>query len=137
MCSRLSEHVNMVRDWERPNGLTIAERNAQINPQGCHTFGGLLIGQILPGLLVGGAEKLAGGLNGSGDTGSETNVEEGIKNNRNLSYIQKSFSAALNEGKYTEAERYLKELKSMSESDSKYTKYYNEAKKSYDNRSKV
>ena len=127
----------MVRDWERQSGLTTAERNRQLNPNGCHTFGGLLIGQILPQLLIGGAEKFGGALNGSGDTGSETDVEAEISENRNLAHVQKNFSSAMKSKNYADAEKYLKELKSMADSDSKYTKYYNEAKKSYDNRSKV
>lgn len=105
-----------LKDYEKQCGLSLAERNAIANPYGSHTFGGLLISQVLPQLLIGGAEKLGNsGLCGSGDTGSETDVE-GEKNT--LSGIGKTlrqFDTALAAGKSEDADKHLGELKKIAD----------------------
>ena len=105
-----------LKDYEKECGLSLAERNAIQNPYGSHSFGGLLISQLLPQLIMGGAEIIAGsGLNGSGDTGSETNVEGEIDTFSNIGQTLRKFDTALADGKDEDVDKYLSELKKIAD----------------------
>lgn len=66
-------YINL-KDYEKETDLSVADQNRINNPYGNHAFGGLLVSQLLPQLLMGGAQKLGAKLEGSGNTGSETNI---------------------------------------------------------------
>ena len=54
-----------LKDLKKTTGLSYAEHNALNNPYGNHSFGGLLISQLLPQLVSGGAQLLSNHIHGS------------------------------------------------------------------------
>lgn len=104
-----------LKDYERESGTTLAERNAMANPYGSHSFGGLLISQLLPTLIMGGAQTIAGttGLNGSGDTGSETDTNAQTSLYSSLGATLNKFDKAIANHNSADIDKYLKELKGL------------------------
>lgn len=105
-----NDYYLALKDYEKESGTTLAERNAMANPYGSHTFGGLLV-SLLPQLLVGGAEKIAGGgLKGSEDTGSKTDIASETMQNAELGRLTSRYDGKLNSSNIDE---YIKELESF------------------------
>ncbi len=113
-----------LKDYERETGTTLAERNAAANPYGSHSFGGLLISQVLPQLLIGGAEKLAGGtgLNGSGNTGSITDIDGQTNLASSVGSILRKFDEAIASNNTADVDKYLGELKNIKDKNPKNTR---------------
>ena len=70
-----------LKQQERETGWTVADHNRVNNPYGSHSFGGLLLSQMLPQLLMGG---MAIGLNyaetgGGGGSSKTTNPEDTVE----------------------------------------------------------
>ena len=106
-----NSYYQALKDYEKETGTTLAERNAMANPYGSHSFGGVLLSQLLPQLLVGGAEKIAGGgLKGSGDTGSKTDIASETMQNAELGRLTSRYDGKLDA---SNIDKYIKELDSF------------------------
>ena len=128
-----NDYYRALKDYEKESGTTLAERNAAANPYGSHSFGGLIISQLLPQLIMGGAEKLAGiGLHGSGDTGSATDTKGQTNLYSKLGTALRNFDNAIASKNTSDIDKYLGQLKQLSEDnpDSRLiSKAYENAKK--------
>ena len=129
-----NDYYRALKDYEKDSGLSVADQNRINNPYGNHSFGGLLISQILPQLIVGGAEKIGIGLSGSGDTGSETNVEESTNSAKGINYIKSKLDKAIESKNQTDIDKYLKEFERMAnENPKRYKSAYEAAKAKVNN----
>ena len=69
-----SDHYKSLKDYEKETGLSLAERNAQMNPNGNHSALGIFGVSLFTGLFNMGLDYATEKINGSQDTGSETDV---------------------------------------------------------------
>ena len=118
-----NEYYRTLINEERNTGFSVADRNRIANPYGNHSFGGLLISQVLPQLLMGGAEKLGAKLEGSSDTGSATNVKASTEEKININKILRKFDRAVKKGDKKEIETHYNTIKKLSTDNSENTQY--------------
>ncbi len=100
------------------SGPSVAEQNAAANPYGSHSFGGLLISQLIPQLLIGGGELLADksdGLNGSQDTGSETDVGGSTNVIHSFNEAKRKYDSAVAKNDNEGILKYAQELQKIGE----------------------
>ena len=118
-----NEYYRTLIKEERNTGFSVADRNRIANPYGNHSFGGLLISQLLPQLLMGGAEKLGAKLEGSSDTGSATDIKQKTQEDSNLGFILSQFNKAIEEKDPQKIDSYLKELETLKNKYPNVSKY--------------
>ena len=105
-----NDYYQGLKDYEKECGLSLAERNAIQNPYGNHSFGGLLISQLLPQLIVGGTEKLAGGLNGTMPEDEGIDVKLSSSSIRDFTQAKKMYDEAKRSGNTKKQEKWAAEL---------------------------
>lgn len=118
-----NDYYRSLKNYESETGLSVADQNRIANPYGNHSFGGLLISQVLPQLLMGGAEKLGAKLEASSDTGSAINVEASTEEKVNLNKILRNFDKAIRRGKTEDIETHYNALKKLSTDNPNNTEY--------------
>ena len=132
-----NEYYRDLKAYEKETGFSVADQNRIANPYGSHSFGGLLISQVLPQLLMGGAEKLGTKLGGSSNTGSATDIKSSTDEKAKLNKILRGFDKAINKGDTVNIEKYYKDLQDLSTKNpgnTNYTKALELAKKKKENK---
>ena len=69
-----SDYYKSLKDYEKQTGRSLAERNYLQNPNGNHSTWGVLGVSLFTGLFNMGLDHATEKINGSHDTGSETDV---------------------------------------------------------------